>query len=324
MSVNCRIFFGPSKKTQRLRISDATSCYAARDIAATHSPPFLGKDIGMRNLEGIFESAASHLVSLHFRTPEGDLTATQLRKTVFPLLQNISFRTSYRSHAWFNMFADVCQLPNLTSAMFSLVTMDESFPSNSLVQFCALHGARLFFFADHLSVSVRPRNPRPTCLGRMPCSGAYCCLSEIYGSLRHPNVRWVDIWTSPTFAEEAQELHRKVSSGNGLPALKGVRLLPYYLQESPYPIALLLPPRLVSTTNDTFSIQFLESGIRHDVGKIHYIQPDLVGGSDTDSADDDLVEDESGSSEDSDSSFDSESGSDLGITPDEDAEMDDI
>ncbi|KAF8910569.1 hypothetical protein CPB84DRAFT_1930011 [Gymnopilus junonius] len=225
----------------------------------------LDKGVSMGTLRYVFEAASTHLVSFHFHISPDDSSIEEMLQIVFPVLQTLSIWMHSGTSWWFNRFAALYELPSLRHTTFSLRHFHHNgdFSSSSLERFFDAHSLGLRYLQITSQYLWTRDIVVQSILDCCPALEHIALFPEFVGieSLRHPRIKWVDIWVTPCMAPESYELRRTVLSREGFPSLKGVRVLPYFLQELPCPTPLLLPPDLVTTPSDTFSIQFLNSGI---------------------------------------------------------------
>ncbi|KDR85844.1 hypothetical protein GALMADRAFT_389329 [Galerina marginata CBS 339.88] len=235
-----------------------------------------------KTLQNLLELASPHVVSLSIAPPARIDTA--VLDILFRCLEDLTLwewgSLSPFIHNW--------KFPRLKR-----LTCNGNFGEKKLKEFCSVHGAGLQYL--HLTLDR----------ANYPCEGfwqseLHCkpmCFPDLSDScpilqhivlpahsepLIHKSVKWVDVWVSDRTLDEAQTVRNSLRSAN-LPALKGVRLLPYSELEPRLSLPLLLPPTLVSTTSDSFAIRLSSDVvIRHDVGEIRWIKPPCAGDFDED------------------------------------------
>ena len=309
----------------------------------------LEQDLGAAALEHILELASSQLTFLHFHAPDADLAPPKTKRFQFPILQTMSISLSLTSPWWLRDFSHSCELPRLANASFYLqdimISIFPPFPSGPIEEFCQVHGSDLQFLQIR---SERLLNHHHINQQRilLSCPALeHVALSPGWDKpFEHRNIKWVDILESLLDPEEADTMLDMITSQKKLPALQGVRVLSNYLRDVRHPVPLLISPDSVLNTEATFSINFLGNGIRHGVGEVRWLQPEWTESSKEEVPSDVELDSDHGSSEwstesegvtsfvpvsdhesdDSDGSFESALGSDLQITNEDDAEMDNI
>ncbi|KDR85843.1 hypothetical protein GALMADRAFT_132486 [Galerina marginata CBS 339.88] len=303
------------------------------------------------SLQNLLHLASPHVVSLSILSPPAP-SDTAIVDTLFRRLEDL---TLWERGGGVGPFIRSWKLPRLKR-----LTFDSDFGEVRLKKFCEVHGAGLQYLhftranytlegCWHTDLHYRPR--------LFPDLSESCPILQhivvplLAEPLIYKSVKWVDVWVSDRTLNEAQIVRNSLqstalSANFNLPALKGVRLLPYSELEPRLNLPLLLPPTLVSTTSDSFAIRLSSDVIiRHDVGEIRWIKPACAGHLDEadlkaqkrndaleeeiDEPNDTLEEDNDDSDSDSDGSFipddsDSEDGTDYSSDGSTDQDWDPI
>ncbi|KDR85849.1 hypothetical protein GALMADRAFT_234956 [Galerina marginata CBS 339.88] len=233
------------------------------------------------SLQNLLQHASPHVVSLSIFAPPNP-NGTAVLDILFRRLEDLTL------WKWDDPkpFVHDWKIPHLKR-----LTFDSHFGEVKLIKFCEVHGAGLqylhFTRANYVSEGwwhpPLPYKPRvfPDLSDSCPIL-QHIVLPPPSERLIHKNVKWVDVWVSDRTLDEARTVRNSLQSAN-LPALKGVRLLPYSELGHRLNLPLLLPPTLVSTTSDSFAIHLSSDvAICHDVGEIRWIKPPCAGDLDED------------------------------------------
>ncbi|KDR85872.1 hypothetical protein GALMADRAFT_390556 [Galerina marginata CBS 339.88] len=262
-------------------------------------------------LERLVEVVSHYLLSLSFRVPGNHSSVAQIPPRNFTHLEDLTVwvatelavnYTEAVTRAW--------KMPHLKR-----LTVQGELPEGALQHLCEAYGTGLQYLhiTAHIDTSwawyLWETTPLPDLLVLCPVLEHIVLSPQLFGTFEHKCIKWIDIWTSAEYGGDVDEMKTKIASWK-LPALNGVRTLPYDLHELPLTVPFLIPPTLVSNALETFSIEFLDVVIRHEVGKLSYIQQGLAGGadknSDGDSSDESFALVESGGSSVSDWEADSD------------------
>ncbi|KDR79113.1 hypothetical protein GALMADRAFT_154100 [Galerina marginata CBS 339.88] len=266
----------------------------------------LNGGIKLAMLQVILQLVSPHVISLSFHIPEHEETSTSPTDQNFPHLEDISLWVTKPAARILGELSSVWKMPHLDSLTFHLQKHGQAnYPTEILKHFCDAHGAGLRYLhiidLTFLTCCRRSSNGYDIYIPDLSKSCPtleHIVLSPMIGlPIAHEHLKWVDIWAPAAIGFRPKKLRKKIKKAN-LPALKGVRILPFYLHDA-YSCNLpkFTPPNSVSTPADVFECMFLGFGIRHNVKEILYLQPQW-------SVD--------GTSEDSENSSDSESDEDQG------------
>ncbi|KDR79121.1 hypothetical protein GALMADRAFT_242993 [Galerina marginata CBS 339.88] len=296
------------------RVPLTTSVYPAIANITRLSLP---EGIPLHALLNILSLISPQIIYLAFHTPPQPPTPAANPPTPlpfplpFPALQSLSiFLTAHTAHTIDALLLyHPWAMPALTHLILHIYTpLIDPVPIPTLTKFCTEHGARVRFL--HLMLpwlTVSPIDIQPL-LDACPALEHLALSPRNFLPMRHARVRWVDLWVIERGWRAARNsMEARVRAG--LCALERVRVLPVYLGNETDAYAaempLLLPPWIVRDNKDVFECLFLGIGVRHQVGKVRYVQPELGEDMDEDDEDGEYVP----SSSDSESESESESGS---------------
>ncbi|KDR85850.1 hypothetical protein GALMADRAFT_132493 [Galerina marginata CBS 339.88] len=247
-----------------------------------------------KTLQNLLQLASPHVVTLTVAPPTWTWTEPASLDILFRRLEDLTLLGTCSLWPWIHDW----KFPRL-----KCLTFDSELGEERLKEFCSAHGAGLQYL--HLTRANYPwegfwhskLHNKPRCFPDLSDSCPilqHIVLPPLSEPLIHKSVKWVDVWVSDRTLDEAQTARNSLQSAN-LPALKGVRLLPYSELEPRLSLPLLLSPILVPTTSDSFAIRLSSDVvIHHDVGEIRWIKPPCAG---------DLEEDDDDGYSDSDGSF---------------------
>ncbi|PPR07599.1 hypothetical protein CVT24_006970 [Panaeolus cyanescens] len=179
-------------------------------------------------------------------------------------------------------------LPCLERATFAWAPLDWINHPNQLQYFCETHGKRLKMlqiqesFIGGASYYKRLREDSDYILFQNALD--LCPRLEhivlhphaLRGLLRHPNVRWVDIWeppviefpVNPTCPNRWKDLKKNITK-EAFPQLKGIRTIASTFRPLNRSLPLVFPPSLCDDPSfQPFSIEFEGLHLQHDVGRI--------------------------------------------------------
>ncbi|KAF9554767.1 hypothetical protein CPC08DRAFT_712640, partial [Agrocybe pediades] len=285
----------------------------------------LGRGVSAAILANVLKTLSPNLAALSFCLPVDNFNAEWDTPLIFPHLGDLSIGLS-SPYALDNFVDwDLRRLKKLTLKYQSVKGVLVAGAGGSSYAFFQKHGRRLEFlqFLPSLWLDWKLAIDVGGILELCPELKHLVLHCTTIAPPMHDRVQWIDVWELPPSAAN-RDRWESVWAGitkEAFPCLRGVRRISSSLVHFPH-VATAFPPGEVLTDQDTYTYQFGDLYVRHEVGRIEAVYPEPIEEESESDSDLDYVSSEQGYDTDWASSLEWEMDSESGICEDREAEMD--